>query len=321
MKTLISALLLLMSFSAFGGQKKMIEWSVSYVEDSTMSATDTKVAVHCYFAGGGLEQRPNTAIYSLNGSENQTSALSKTNDFMVDAKTGKYVLRVYTNSLFPEIMTDSVEVKPGIGTHVYLYFRSERNSYQLEKPVIYLYPEITTDVSVKLKTTGELAFTYPALNDGWNVTAQPDGTLTCNGKNYPYLFWEADQLIQNPFETNTFEGFVVEGKDVVGFLEEKLTKIGFNDHERTDFITYWGPQLAANEFNNVTFEFNEACDTYAILDIVPKPEHVNRVYMIWGKADASVSDANITPQELPTLDRSGFDVMEWGGVQILNAEL
>ena len=187
--------------------------------------------------------------------------------------------------------------------------------------MIYLYPETATTVAVNLKTVGNLTFSYPLLSEGWNVTAHPDGTLTCNGKNYPYLFWEADQLVQHPFGSNTFEGFNVAGKDAVAFLEEKLTLMGFNDHERTDFITFWGPQLAANEFNNVTFQFNETCDQYATLTIEPKPQNVNRVYMIWRKADASVLNQTITPQDLPVLNRSGFDVLEWGGIEVDDVEL
>ena len=46
------------------------------------------------------------------------------------------------------------------------------------KPVIYLYPEEETTVSVQLDYTGQLTTTYPAYGDGWTVTAHPDGTLT-----------------------------------------------------------------------------------------------------------------------------------------------
>ena len=45
-----------------------------------------------------------------------------------------------------------------------------------EKPVIYLYPEEETEVTVKLDYNGTLTSTYPAYGDGWTVTAQPDGT-------------------------------------------------------------------------------------------------------------------------------------------------
>ena len=45
------------------------------------------------------------------------------------------------------------------------------------KPVIYLYPEQETTVSVSLDYAGTLTATYPAYEDGWTVTAEPDGTL------------------------------------------------------------------------------------------------------------------------------------------------
>ena len=54
------------------------------------------------------------------------------------------------------------------------------------KPVIYLYPEQETTVSVSLDYAGTLTATYPAYEDGWTVTAEPDGTLYDeNGTNTP----------------------------------------------------------------------------------------------------------------------------------------
>ena len=52
------------------------------------------------------------------------------------------------------------------------------------KPVIYLYPEQETTVSVSLDYAGTLTATYPAYEDGWRVTAEPDGTNTptCSGR-------------------------------------------------------------------------------------------------------------------------------------------
>ena len=61
------------------------------------------------------------------------------------------------------------------------------------KPVIYLYPEQETTVSVSLDYAGMLTATYPAYEDGWRVTAEPDGTLYDeNGNEYSYLFWEGE---------------------------------------------------------------------------------------------------------------------------------
>ena len=63
-----------------------------------------------------------------------------------------------------------------------------------EKPVIYLYPEKETDVTVKISLDGELTCTYPAYDDGWKVTAQPDGTLKWMGKNIPACSGKESQI-------------------------------------------------------------------------------------------------------------------------------
>ena len=48
----------------------------------------------------------------------------------------------------------------------------------LAKPVIYLYPKEEMEVTVRLELDGNLTCTYPAYDEGWTVTARPDGTLT-----------------------------------------------------------------------------------------------------------------------------------------------
>ena len=53
------------------------------------------------------------------------------------------------------------------------------------KPVIYLYPEEETEVTVHLDYVGDLTTTYPAYESGWTVTAATNGTLTdSEGREY-----------------------------------------------------------------------------------------------------------------------------------------
>ena len=68
----------------------------------------------------------------------------------------------------------------GLIALIILYFTVFANAQTTDKrkPVIYLYPEETTEVTVKLDFKGKLTSTYPAYENGWKVTAQPDGTLT-----------------------------------------------------------------------------------------------------------------------------------------------
>ena len=90
----------------------------------------------------------------------------------------------------------------------------KQESYTTSKPVLYLYPETTTEVSVKLDYQGTLTTTYPAYNNGWVVTAEPDGTLTSDGREYSYLFWEGVDTAAYDFS----QGFCVAGDDTAAFL-------------------------------------------------------------------------------------------------------
>ena len=179
------------------------------------------------------------------------------------------------------------------------------------KPVIYLYPERTQAVSVRLNFAGRLTYTYPAYRSGWNVTASPDGTLTdhADGSEHYYLFWEgtADKA-----EWDFSQGFVVPGTDVDNFLREKLTQLGLKPREYNDFITYWAPELARNRYNLVTFAMQEY-DDIAKLDISPQPDTVLRVHMVY---KAIPAPATIEEQILPPAPaREGFTVVEWGGTR------
>ena len=65
---------------------------------------------------------------------------------------------------------------------------NDADKYLDGKPVIYLYPETETEVTVNLTYNGKLTCTYPAYKNGWTITALPDGTLVDqNGQTYNYL--------------------------------------------------------------------------------------------------------------------------------------
>ncbi len=178
-----------------------------------------------------------------------------------------------------------------------------------EKPVIYLYPEEETEVTVKLDYNGTLTSTYPAYEDGWTVTAQPDGTLTDEkGREYYCLFWEGESDAAYDFST----GYCVTGKDTAVFLERALAQLGLTEKEANEFIIYWLPRMESNAYNLVSFQ-SEAYTDSAELTIDPAPDTVIRVFMAWKGLD---QPEKITPQELTAVERNGFTVVEWGGAEV-----
>ena len=177
------------------------------------------------------------------------------------------------------------------------------------KPVIYLYPEEETGVSVKLDYEGELTVTYPAYEDGWNVTAYPDGTiLDAEGNEYSYLFWEGVSDTEYDFS----KGFCVAGEDTADFLRETLAEIGLTPEEYNEFIVYWLPQMQGNAYNLISFQQERYTQT-AKLEITPAPDSMLRVFMAWKPLE---QPQEIEAQEFASFRREGFTVVEWGGTEV-----
>ena len=179
------------------------------------------------------------------------------------------------------------------------------------KPVIYLYPEETTEVSVQVdfNGNGELTCTYPEYTDGWNVTAMPDGTLyDKDGKEYYCLYWEGE----GEYNLDFSEGFCVKGEDTAEFLREKLMYMGLTAREANEFIIYWLPIMQENPYNVITFHTDDYADAVP-LTVSPAPDSVIRVFMTFR---ASENQVYLPEQTLPQYARNGFTVVEWGGGEI-----
>lgn len=176
------------------------------------------------------------------------------------------------------------------------------------KPVIYLYPEQPTDVTVTLGYPAEyLTYTYPAYQNGWRVRAEPNGTLTNlkDGSQHYYLFWEGDKKV----DWDLSKGFVIKGSDTEAFLREKLAYMGLTPREYNDFITYWVPEMCQNPYNLISFS-TEQYEALAPLSVTPAPDSILRVHMVYKGLEQPVK---VLPQTLVPWQRNGFAVVEWGG--------
>lgn len=203
----------------------------------------------------------------------------------------------------------------GESNHVEAELRTiEASDWKMEpdvdyKPVIYLYPEEETEVSVKLTLDGRLTCTYPSYRDGWSVTAQPDGTLTdANGQTYNYLFWEGETYA----DYDLSRGFCVKGEETAAFLENALSQLGLTRREANEFIVYWLPLMEGNPYNIISFQTDVYTEA-AKLEVQPAPDTLIRVFMAWRAADSFLE---LPEQELMAPERAGFTVVEWGGTKL-----
>lgn len=180
------------------------------------------------------------------------------------------------------------------------------------KPVIYLYPEKKTQVDVKLDlNNAEFWSTYPKYDNGWRVTAYPNGKLTDKeGYTYDYLFWDCHDY--NTYDIS--KGFCVKGEDTVDFLREKLSLLGLNETEMNEFITYWLPQMEHNKYNIVAFQ-TDAYERNFPISVTPEPDSMLRLFMTYKPVDKYIE---VEPQKLKSFERKGFTVVEWGGEQLLD---
>lgn len=189
-------------------------------------------------------------------------------------------------------------------------FRKPQPKRRVRKPVIYLYTEKDQRVNVNLEIEGSLQVTEPLYKSGWQVIAHPDGSVTdaADGKNYPYLYWEADM----DFDCGFDEGFLIPGDSVDFYLRKILPQTGLNENEQKDFRAYWTGPLSENKFNLVTFP-NAVYERKAKLHVYPEPEKTLRVFMAFKSLEQRIA---VHPQHFPAFERSGFTLVEWGGVDL-----
>lgn len=190
----------------------------------------------------------------------------------------------------------------------------------VKKPVIYLYADEPTAVSISLQHPG-LTFTYPALNTRWNMRADSTGNLTdmTSGRTYPYLFWEAETRGLNYVQKQDhIPGFLIATDSLISFLESSLSTLGLTEREQTDFITFWAPQLIQTPFVFIQFLTDQTYDEkIAHVDIQPQPEAMRRIFLLYTPLSSPL-DFPLTPagQQLAGFERSGLTFVEWGGAAV-----
>lgn len=175
------------------------------------------------------------------------------------------------------------------------------------KPVIYLYPEQKTSVTVKLPRFVNVTVSEPTYpQNGWNVIANPNGRLEyADGKTYNSLYWEGTGITYQTPRT----GWVVKGSEVESFLDRVLPQYGLNAQEAKDFKEFWLPHMQKHDQMRVSF-LTEDWSKAAPLAVSPRPKTDIRIFMDWTPVSGS---PKIEAPVIKTPARDGFTLVEWGG--------
>ena len=301
-----------------GQNVNITDWNTAdFCRDNTLNAKDLTKMKHAYIQKHTEIEKPDTisddnnSFYVIGDNLNLYAGPGK-NYMVIDTfKQGTFFFEkgynkgnddwVYVGSGWIKTKCDNSD-KPNIQFSGLLF----------DKPVIYLYPEQETDVHVELElTTSELATTYPKYQNGWDVTASPDGSLLnkADGTHHRYLFWDSVNA-RNVFDLS--KGFCVAGSDTEAFLKRVLSEMGLTESEMNEFIVYWLPRMEHNPYNLITFQGDAYTDT-AKLHITPEPDSICRIFMVYQPLEHAVE---IEPQQLRTFERKGFAVVEWGGSEL-----
>ncbi|KAI0707094.1 hypothetical protein C8Q76DRAFT_800454 [Earliella scabrosa] len=225
-------------------------------------------------------------------------------------------------------------------------------------------------VSIRLAPHWTFAYIYPvvgieSLRDGrqaltWSVCADTDGTLTDKdtGLELSYLFWEAlsnpdltrplsppsspvgtDEMVPpevfDPafphLEPHSLTTVILPFSQLVPYLDCVLKDLTLHTSARNDFITYWLPALSKESYVALRFLPQVAYERAAELEVVPTPDVVTRVFMLfrgidegqieaWADARAragSVDWKSVVGVKSEACDESLFRVLEWGAMEVL----
>jgi len=207
------------------------------------------------------------------------------------------------------------------------------------KPVIYLYPQKPTEVSLNFLAPMHLTTDIPTYGpSGWKVMASPGGQLkdlqpsltdcakinskmagseyaqsACEENDYPYLYWAGTTEGKYPVPTG---GWAVPQKDLSAFLDDKLGQLGLTAAEKADMTSYWIPELLAKKapYYRMSFFQTDQMNRFIPMEVSPRPDTVIRVFLDWSPL-STMPAAQPQPQILHAVPRNGFTVVEWGGLK------
>lgn len=228
-------------------------------------------------------------------------------------KGNKIVQKIIENIYIPAISPSSygfvyAVAEKGLEVETKLDIKKHYNPFAVYKPVLYLYNDEELDVEIKYQNDYLLKTSYPKYEDGWRVHINENGTLNVNNSHREYYAIFYDEY--RNFEATFDHGFNVSKENAIEFLETSLDALGFTQREADEFIMFWLPTLEENGNSLIYFEQTEERNVECPLSFSVTPDTILRTIIHIKKVD---SPKDIIPQELESITRTGFTVVEWGG--------
>jgi len=197
-----------------------------------------------------------------------------------------------------------------LGDYHVFYDNNYSRLAECGKPVIYLYPEVETEVRVQVGA--KVRVSEPNYGQGWQVKAYPNGKImNGDGAVYENLYWEGLGRGEYP---EIKQGRVVKRENIEAELKHDLVPLGLNEKEAADFMEFWLDKMPATPYIRLTWFSTAEMDALAPLYISPRPDTIARVFLDF--AGQATAETDLVPQKLESFKRQGFTVVEWGGLLI-----
>ncbi len=170
----------------------------------------------------------------------------------------------------------------------------------LYKPNIYIYPESTIQLTIKLDFPkgGMIIKSIPKYGDGWNISVDSNGKID---NLYSYLFYESKQ----PDVWQKEKGWIIKQEGLKEFFIKNMTEYGFKGQEIQDFIKYWIPRLNDFDFYAIYPQELEVIKDVVKLSFSKDPANLLRIYYV-------IEGFNNFPKINNKFERKGFFITEWG---------
>ncbi len=172
------------------------------------------------------------------------------------------------------------------------------------KPNLYIYPEQTLSLSVKINfpNGGKVTESIPAYNNSWNITVTPNGQIN---DYYDYLFYECDV----PDLTQKEYGWVIKTTELENFFANNLSLSGFSQKEVNDFIEYWIPLLTEHNYYAIYPQYKTQLNKMIEIEFSEIPDNFYRLhYVIIGRDN----NKQLPAPQIESAIREKYYAVEWG---------
>ena len=174
------------------------------------------------------------------------------------------------------------------------------------KPNIYLYADNEMKVTVDFMQEELLTVTIPQYINEWNATVHGDGSLTCDGTEYDFLFYESKAFRELVTKES---GWVITAENREAAMLEILGQYQFNEEETTDFMEFWMDKLEPGVNYMMYPQVTKYVDAQMPVEITPMADSITRLWFGFEEYRGQ----NVEIPIVEPITREGFTVVEWGG--------